>query len=105
MPSFLTQSISCHFASSECYYIDVKNTTQEHVEKEIVEMAHKKYDVTSVTLKSINCRFASSERYCADVKNTTREHLRKEGIEFGHAEHTATSASDLVAILSHDLGL
>uniref|UniRef100_A0A8C0C0D3 phytanoyl-CoA dioxygenase n=1 Tax=Buteo japonicus TaxID=224669 RepID=A0A8C0C0D3_9AVES len=29
------KSISCHFASSECYYIDIKNTTQKHLEKEV----------------------------------------------------------------------
>lgn len=51
MPDFLTQSISCHFASSECYYIDVKNTTQEHLEKEIVEMIRKKYDMPSAELR------------------------------------------------------
>ncbi|KAJ7400394.1 Phytanoyl-CoA dioxygenase, peroxisomal [Pitangus sulphuratus] len=46
------KSISCHFASSECYYIDVKNTTQEHLEKELEEMVRKKYNATSVELKS-----------------------------------------------------
>lgn len=51
MPSFLTQSISCHFASSECYYIDVKNTTQEHLEKELAEMVHKKYNMSSAKLR------------------------------------------------------
>ncbi|KFQ06874.1 Phytanoyl-CoA dioxygenase, peroxisomal, partial [Haliaeetus albicilla] len=29
------KSISCHFASSECYYIDIKNTTQKQLEKEV----------------------------------------------------------------------
>lgn len=51
MPDFLTQSISCHFASSGCYYIDVKNTTQEHLEKEVVEMVNKKYNTTTVELR------------------------------------------------------
>lgn len=51
MLNFLTQSISCHFASSECYYIDVKNTTQEHLEEELVEMVRKKYNMTSVELR------------------------------------------------------
>lgn len=51
MPNLPTQSISCHFASSECYYIDVKNTIQEHLEKELVEMVHKKYNATSVELR------------------------------------------------------
>lgn len=51
MPDFLTQSISCHFASSECYYIDVKNTTQEHLEKELADMFEKRYNMTSVELR------------------------------------------------------
>lgn len=51
MPRFLMQSISCHFASSQCYYIDVKNTDQEHLEKEIVEIVRKKYNATSVELR------------------------------------------------------
>uniref|UniRef100_A0A8D2QPS7 Phytanoyl-CoA dioxygenase, peroxisomal n=2 Tax=Zosterops lateralis melanops TaxID=1220523 RepID=A0A8D2QPS7_ZOSLA len=45
------KSISCHFASSECHYIDVKNTTQEHLEKELQDMVSKKYNATSVELK------------------------------------------------------
>lgn len=51
MSCFLTQSISCHFASSECYYIDVKNTTQEDLEKEVVEMARKRHNMPPVELK------------------------------------------------------
>ncbi|XP_071280188.1 phytanoyl-CoA dioxygenase, peroxisomal isoform X1 [Agelaius tricolor] len=47
------KSISCHFASSECHYIDVKNTTQEHLEKELQEMVCKKYNATSVELKNL----------------------------------------------------
>ncbi|NWI99030.1 PAHX protein, partial [Crypturellus undulatus] len=45
------KSISCHFASSECHYIDVKNTVQENIEKEVVEQARARYNVTSVDLK------------------------------------------------------
>ncbi|XP_075383216.1 phytanoyl-CoA dioxygenase, peroxisomal-like isoform X2 [Mycteria americana] len=59
------KSISCHFASSECYYIDVKNTTQEHLEKEMVEMVHKKYNTTSVELRDIwnfRARLVQGER-------------------------------------------
>ncbi|XP_058525452.1 phytanoyl-CoA dioxygenase, peroxisomal isoform X1 [Ochotona princeps] len=33
------KSISCHFASSSCHYIDVKGTSQENIEKEVVEIA------------------------------------------------------------------
>ncbi|XP_010579408.1 PREDICTED: phytanoyl-CoA dioxygenase, peroxisomal-like, partial [Haliaeetus leucocephalus] len=32
------KSISCHFASSECYYIDIKNTTQKQLEKEVIRI-------------------------------------------------------------------
>ncbi|XP_010134644.1 PREDICTED: phytanoyl-CoA dioxygenase, peroxisomal-like [Buceros rhinoceros silvestris] len=39
--------ISCHFASSECNYIDVKNTTQEHLEKELIEFGREKYKLTT----------------------------------------------------------
>ncbi|OWK62827.1 Phytanoyl-CoA dioxygenase, peroxisomal [Lonchura striata] len=59
------KSISCHFASSECHYIDVKNTTQEHLEKELQEMVCKKYDATSVELKDLwnfRARLVQGER-------------------------------------------
>ncbi|KAM6094746.1 phytanoyl-CoA dioxygenase, peroxisomal [Chlamydotis macqueenii] len=59
------KSISCHFASSECYYIDVKNTSQEHLEKELVEMVQKKYNMTSVELRDIwnfRARLVQGER-------------------------------------------
>ncbi|XP_014804611.1 PREDICTED: phytanoyl-CoA dioxygenase, peroxisomal-like [Calidris pugnax] len=59
------KSISCHFASSECHYIDVKNTSQEHLEKELVEMVRKKYNATSVELRDIwnfRARLVQGER-------------------------------------------
>lgn len=37
------QAISCHYASADCYYIDVKGTTQENIEKEVKEIAARKY--------------------------------------------------------------
>lgn len=39
------QAISCHYASADCYYIDVKGTTQENIEKEVGELAARKYAV------------------------------------------------------------
>lgn len=39
------QAISCHYASADCYYIDVKGTTQENIEKEVKEIAARKYAV------------------------------------------------------------
>nr|XP_021153912.1 phytanoyl-CoA dioxygenase, peroxisomal isoform X1 [Columba livia] len=59
------KSISCHFASSECYYIDVKNTTQEHLEKELADMFEKRYNMTSVELRDIwsfRARLVQGER-------------------------------------------
>ncbi|XP_016125895.1 phytanoyl-CoA dioxygenase, peroxisomal-like [Sinocyclocheilus anshuiensis] len=39
------KAISCHYASSDCYYIDVKGTTQENISNEVKELAAKKYGV------------------------------------------------------------
>ncbi|XP_029193950.2 phytanoyl-CoA dioxygenase, peroxisomal-like [Acropora millepora] len=35
------KAISGHFASSHCYYIDVKGTSQENIEAEVLEIVHK----------------------------------------------------------------
>lgn len=46
------QAISCHYASADCYYIDVKGTTQENIEKEVAEIAARKYAVVgSITFQ------------------------------------------------------
>ncbi|KAG9489924.1 phytanoyl-CoA dioxygenase, peroxisomal [Eleutherodactylus coqui] len=45
------KAISCHYASSDCYYIDVKGTTQENIEKEVIELALKRYGVEEILLK------------------------------------------------------
>ncbi|XP_064174741.1 phytanoyl-CoA dioxygenase, peroxisomal [Anguilla rostrata] len=37
------KAISCHYASADCYYIDVKGTTQENIENEVKEIASHKY--------------------------------------------------------------
>lgn len=39
------KAISCHYASADCYYIDVKGTTQENIEKEVNAVAARKYDL------------------------------------------------------------
>ncbi|XP_063074136.1 phytanoyl-CoA dioxygenase, peroxisomal-like [Engraulis encrasicolus] len=39
------KAISCHYASADCYYIDVEGTTQENIAKEVHEIAEKKYGV------------------------------------------------------------
>uniref|UniRef100_A0A0K0G0P4 phytanoyl-CoA dioxygenase n=1 Tax=Strongyloides venezuelensis TaxID=75913 RepID=A0A0K0G0P4_STRVS len=44
------KAISCHYANdSVCRYVDVKGTIQEHVEKEIIEMAKKKFAKKGMT--------------------------------------------------------
>ena len=39
---FYHQAISGHYASSHCYYIDVKGTPQEYIETEVLGIARKK---------------------------------------------------------------
>jgi len=48
------KAISCHYASSECYYIDVEGTTQEIIAREVEQM---------VTRKGFNCDFQDVWRY------------------------------------------
>ncbi|XP_061523917.1 phytanoyl-CoA dioxygenase, peroxisomal isoform X1 [Phycodurus eques] len=46
------KAISCHYASSDCYYIDVKGTTQENIENEVKELTSKKYpECTDITFQ------------------------------------------------------
>ena len=40
------KAISCHYADSDCYYIDVRGTTQESIAKEVEEVAKRKLNVT-----------------------------------------------------------
>ncbi|XP_068162944.1 phytanoyl-CoA dioxygenase, peroxisomal [Antennarius striatus] len=40
------KAISCHYASSDCFYINVKGTTQENIEKEVLEIASRKLNMT-----------------------------------------------------------
>ncbi|XP_006085869.1 phytanoyl-CoA dioxygenase, peroxisomal [Myotis lucifugus] len=48
------KAISCHFASADCHYIDVKGTSQENIENEIVSLAEKLYGVKDgVSLKDV----------------------------------------------------
>uniref|UniRef100_K1RHU1 phytanoyl-CoA dioxygenase n=1 Tax=Magallana gigas TaxID=29159 RepID=K1RHU1_MAGGI len=51
------KSISCHYASADINFIDVKGSIQDGVEKEVFEMVHKKLvargvDPTKLTMKS-----------------------------------------------------
>lgn len=36
------KAISCHFASSECRYIDVTGTSQQNIATEVREIAHRR---------------------------------------------------------------
>ncbi|KAM8908533.1 phytanoyl-CoA dioxygenase, peroxisomal [Spinachia spinachia] len=60
------KAISCHYASSDCYYIDVKGTTQENIEKEVKEIAAMKYNLgDEITLKdtwAFKARLVQGER-------------------------------------------
>uniref|UniRef100_A0A3B1JPN5 Phytanoyl-CoA dioxygenase, peroxisomal n=1 Tax=Astyanax mexicanus TaxID=7994 RepID=A0A3B1JPN5_ASTMX len=37
------KAISCHYASADCYYIDVTGTSQENISKEVNEIATRRY--------------------------------------------------------------
>ncbi|XP_053572459.1 phytanoyl-CoA dioxygenase, peroxisomal isoform X2 [Bombina bombina] len=48
------KAISCHYASADCNYINVKGTTQENIEREVAEIALKRYGIESeIALKDI----------------------------------------------------
>lgn len=52
------KSISCHYASADINFIDVKGSIQDGVEKEVFEMVHKKLvargvDPTKLTMKDL----------------------------------------------------
>ena len=54
------KAISCHYAASECDYIEVKGTIQEKLAEEVLEIARKRYKVqiddygVSLNIYSIN---------------------------------------------------
>ncbi|XP_060550910.1 phytanoyl-CoA dioxygenase, peroxisomal-like isoform X2 [Pantherophis guttatus] len=61
------KAISCHYASSDCYYIDVKGTTQEILEKEVGDIVRRRFNMagSSVDLKDtsiIRCRLVKGEK-------------------------------------------
>ncbi|XP_053428774.1 phytanoyl-CoA dioxygenase, peroxisomal isoform X2 [Nycticebus coucang] len=60
------KAISCHFASSDCYYIDVKGTSQENIEKEVIDIGKRLYTAeSSFTLKDVwrfRARLVQGER-------------------------------------------
>ncbi|XP_068962520.1 phytanoyl-CoA dioxygenase, peroxisomal-like [Petaurus breviceps papuanus] len=59
------KAISCHYASSNCYYTDVKGTSQENIEKELRDIVERKYGVTDLELKdlwSFRARVVKGER-------------------------------------------
>ncbi len=56
-----SQAISCHYASADGYYIDVKGTTQENIEKEVKEIANRKYslgDNLTLMVRNLSSRHA-----------------------------------------------
>ncbi|KAG8440009.1 hypothetical protein GDO86_005976 [Hymenochirus boettgeri] len=47
------KAISCHYAGADCNYIDVKGTSQENIEKEVMEVAYMRYGLSDLTLKDV----------------------------------------------------
>ncbi|XP_078090877.1 phytanoyl-CoA dioxygenase, peroxisomal [Mustelus asterias] len=60
------KAISCHYASSDCYYIDVKGTLQENIEQEILELGRTKYgidgDINMADVWCVKGRLVRGER-------------------------------------------
>jgi phytanoyl-CoA hydroxylase len=59
------KAISCHYASSECNYIDVQGTTQEIIEEEVQELIKKRTGGGTATLKDVwqfKARVAAGDR-------------------------------------------
>ncbi|XP_049480565.1 phytanoyl-CoA dioxygenase, peroxisomal isoform X2 [Panthera uncia] len=60
------EAISCHFASADCHYIDVKGTSQESFEKDILETLHKVYgfpeDASLKDIYRLNVQLVKGER-------------------------------------------
>ncbi|ETE57727.1 Phytanoyl-CoA dioxygenase, peroxisomal, partial [Ophiophagus hannah] len=61
------KAISCHYASSDCYYIDVKGSTQEYLEKEVEDIVKERYNMSISALDfkyvwMVRCRLVQGER-------------------------------------------
>ncbi|XP_039648100.1 phytanoyl-CoA dioxygenase, peroxisomal-like isoform X2 [Perca fluviatilis] len=59
------KAISCHYASADCYYIDVKGTSQENIENEVKDIANRKYGLDEITFKdtwALRGRLVQGER-------------------------------------------
>lgn len=54
------KAISCHYASSDCHYIDVSGTNQQVIADEIIDMAKKRFGIVP---KDIAVRAASSQSH------------------------------------------
>ncbi|KAL0962847.1 hypothetical protein UPYG_G00346270 [Umbra pygmaea] len=59
------KAISCHYASADCYYIDVSKTSQENIALEVKAIAEKKYGGGFITFEdtwAIRGRLVQGER-------------------------------------------
>ncbi|KAI5632329.1 phytanoyl-CoA dioxygenase (PhyH) domain-containing protein [Phthorimaea operculella] len=89
------KSISCHYANSECHYVDLTGTVQEVVEKDILNEAKRRgfnLDFQWVTKPSndpmnpgvrvyqppILCHYANSECHYVDLTGTVQEVVEKD---------------------------
>lgn len=54
------KAISAHYASSDCYYVDVKGTSQEAVANEVVGIAKMKYGIDMSFVVSIQTPMRNS---------------------------------------------
>ncbi|RWS14159.1 phytanoyl-CoA dioxygenase: peroxisomal-like protein, partial [Dinothrombium tinctorium] len=60
------KAISCHYAASECHYIDIKGTSQEKIAEEVLEILKEKYgtdfEVDYATVWKYRAQLVKGER-------------------------------------------
>uniref|UniRef100_A0A673Y890 phytanoyl-CoA dioxygenase n=1 Tax=Salmo trutta TaxID=8032 RepID=A0A673Y890_SALTR len=56
------KAISCHYARANCYYIDVRGTTQENIGQEVCEITARKYAVDDVDTWAVRGRLVQGDR-------------------------------------------
>jgi phytanoyl-CoA hydroxylase len=66
------KAISCHYASSQCYMVSIKNTSQEHLAEEIVDTYRNKLERLGVKNVDQIPKDVRLQMYCDMWKSKSR---------------------------------